>query len=169
MFVMNRHTHKIYKHPRSKMEKGQSLVEFSLMVVILTILLLGILDVGRAYFTYLAMQDAAGEGANYAAQFPTYVTSANSALPNNITYRVQQAAPSGTLVDWSSACIGVETPATVNQGNTITVTVTSNYGLITPFIGTIVGSQSLKLRAISVAVISASDREGATAVTVTCP
>src|SRR3990172_4698508 len=72
-------------------EKGQSLVEFSLMIIILTSLLLGILDIGRAYFTFLALQDAAGEGASYAAQYPTYVTSSSSADPNNVTYRVKNA------------------------------------------------------------------------------
>lgn len=136
-------------------ETGQSLVEFSLMIVILTSLLLGILDIGRAYFTFLALQDAAGEGASYAAQYPTYVTSSNSADPNNVTYRVKNAAPVGTLVDWNSATVTVANSGSTAQGQPITVTVTTNYQLLTPFVGTIVGSQTLPLSAISVATITA--------------
>jgi Flp pilus assembly protein TadG len=139
----------------SKGEKGQSLVEFSLMVVILTSLLLGILDIGRAYFTFMALQDAAGEGASYAAQYPTYITSSNSADPNNVTYRVKNAAPVGTLVDWSSATVSVANSGSTAQGEPITVTVTTSYQLLTPFVGTIVGSQTLPLSAESVATITA--------------
>ena len=135
-------------------EQGQSLVEFSLMVIILTALLLGILDLGRAYFSFLALQDAAGEGATYAAQYPTYVTSTNSANPNNITYRVKNAAPIGTLVDWNSATVTVTNSGSTSQGQPITVTVTTSYQLITPFVGTIVGSQTLPLSAVSVAIIT---------------
>lgn len=140
---------------RSRSETGQSLVEFSLMIIILTSLLLGILDIGRAYFTFLALQDAAGEGASYAAQYPTYVTSSNSADPNNVTYRVKNAAPVGTLVDWDSATVAVTNSGSTAQSQPITVTVTTSYQLITPFVGTIVGSQTLPLSATSVATITA--------------
>ena len=139
----------------SRGEKGQSLVEFSLMIIILTSLLLGILDIGRAYFTFLALQDSAGEGASYAAQYPTYITSTNSADPNNVTYRVKNAAPVGTLVDWNSATVAVTNSGSTAQGQPITVTVTTSYQLLTPFVGTIVGSQTLPLSAISVAIITA--------------
>ena len=139
----------------SRGEKGQSLVEFSLMIIILTSLLLGILDIGRAYFTFLALQDAAGEGASYAAQYPTYITSSNAADPNNVTYRVKNAAPVGTLVDWTSATVTVANSGSIAQGQPITVTVTTSYQLLTPFVGTIVGSQTLPLSAISVAIITA--------------
>jgi len=125
------------------------------MIIILTSLLLGILDIGRAYFTFLALQDAAGEGASYAAQYPTYVTSANSADPNNVTYRVKNAAPVGTLVDWNSATVSVTNSGSTAQSQPITVTVTTRYQLITPFVGTIVGSQTLPLSVMSVATITA--------------
>lgn len=124
------------------------------MVVVITILLLGVLDLGRAYFTLLAMQDAAGEGASYGAVHPTWVTSANNADPNNITYRVRRAAPSGTLVDWNSATVSVDTSGGTTIGSLITVTVTANYGLLTPFVGALVGSQTLQLRTRSVAVVT---------------
>ncbi len=47
-------------------ERGQSLVEFALMFVVLTLILMGILDLGRLYYAFVGLQDAVGEGAQYA-------------------------------------------------------------------------------------------------------
>jgi len=126
------------------------------MMMIILSLLLGVLDVGRAYFTFLAMQDAAGEGAMFGSLHPTWKTSADKTDPNNITYRVKTSAPTGTLVNWSSATVNIDTSGGTSIGNQITVTVTSNFQLVTPFIGTIVGSQTLPLKAKAVALITSA-------------
>ncbi len=138
---------------RSGRQSGQSLVEFALMNVFLTMLLLGIVDIGRAYFTYLALKDAAAEGAYFGAAYPQCVTHANTACPapNNIDYRVRNSSPRG-LVNWSTVDIGVDAPNLI-PGDSLTVTVTFDYQTITPFVGTIVGGQSIELGAQSVAVI----------------
>jgi Flp pilus assembly protein TadG len=52
-------------------QRGQSLVEFALSLTILLFLVVGIVDVSRALFTYLSMRDAAQEGALYASFNPT--------------------------------------------------------------------------------------------------
>src|SRR5436305_1473883 len=44
------------RRPGRRGERGQGLVEFSLMVVFLSILLMGVLDLGRAYYSYLAIK-----------------------------------------------------------------------------------------------------------------
>jgi Flp pilus assembly protein TadG len=131
-------------------EHGQSLVEFTFMSIVIAVLLLGILDLGRAYFTYLALQDAAGEGANYGAVYPNRIAGDD---PDNITYRVRNSAPEGSLVDMSTASIDVKLTG-VAPGSKITVTVTTQYQLLTPFVGAIAGSQHLPLSAQSVAVIT---------------
>ena len=136
-------------------EKGQSLIEFALMVTLMLVLLAGILDLGRAYFTFLALQDAAGEGAYYGSIHPTWQTSGDNADPNNIEYRVKNSAPSGGLVDWSSAAVSVNLPDDT-PGQLITVTVTTNYTIVTPFVGAIAGTQTLPLSARSVAEIISS-------------
>jgi Flp pilus assembly protein TadG len=138
---------------RRDRQRGQSLVEFALMNVFLTILLLGVVDIGRAYFTYLALKDAAAEGAYFGAAYPQCVTNANAACPspNNIDYRVRNSSPRG-LVNWSTVDIGVNAPD-LTPGQSLTVTVTFDYPIITPFVGTIVGGQSIELGAQSVAVI----------------
>jgi len=46
-------------------EKGQALVEFSLVTVLLFTLLIGIADFTRLYFTYSSMNNAAREGTRY--------------------------------------------------------------------------------------------------------
>ena len=38
-------------------EQGQSLVEMAVALVMLLLLVGGIVDIGRAYFTYMAMRD----------------------------------------------------------------------------------------------------------------
>src|SRR5574341_2277930 len=142
---------------RPRPESGQSLVEFSLMAVALIILLTGVMDLGRAYFTYLALKDAASEGAYFGSAFPTCVSADDGcAAPNNIEYRVRHTAPHGGLVNWDTVDIAVEAPDPV-PGDTITVTLGYKYDLITPFVGTIVGGQSIQLGAESVAVIVTAD------------
>lgn len=46
-------------------EKGQALVEFALVSVILFTLLISIADFARLYFTYTSMNNAAREGTRY--------------------------------------------------------------------------------------------------------
>jgi Flp pilus assembly protein TadG len=51
--------------------EGVALVEFALMVPILILLLVGILDTGRAVNAYVTISNASREGARYAALNPT--------------------------------------------------------------------------------------------------
>ena len=51
-------------------EQGQSLAEFALVLPIVLLILAGVLDLGRAYFSYVAVTDAAAEGAAYASLHP---------------------------------------------------------------------------------------------------
>jgi hypothetical protein len=53
-------------------ERGQSLVEFAVSAIVILLLLVGIADFGRAFFTYLAMRDAAQEGAAYGSICPRH-------------------------------------------------------------------------------------------------
>ena len=146
-------------------ESGQSLIEFAVMGVVLIMLLQGVLDLGRAYFTYLALKDAAADGAYFGAAFPRCLDGAggdsrdNSLAgcvnPNNIDYRTRKSAPSGGLVDWTTAAVTTtySDPTNYVPGSLVTVTVSSNYRLLTPLVGAIAGTQDLPLYAQSVGVI----------------
>jgi hypothetical protein len=50
--------------------RGQSLVEFALLLPVLLLLILGAMDFGRLFYTKLVLTNAAREGANYLARHP---------------------------------------------------------------------------------------------------
>ena len=122
-----------------KNERGQSLAEFTVMLVVLMVLLAGIVDASRAFFTYLAMRDAAQEGALYGSTYPTDT--------NGIRLRVQHTS---TMIEniWGDLTV---TPTVIGSpclGNAIQVDVDyNNFPLTMPFIGTFVGSQTIPISA----------------------
>src|SRR3972149_7691537 len=87
-----------WRRLRRSGETGQSLVEFALMLPFLLLMLMGTLDVGRLYFAYVAIQNAAGEGALYAAIHPNCIHASDGpdcADPNNAEYRARHESPAG--------------------------------------------------------------------------
>lgn len=60
------------KTRRSTAEKGQSLVELAIILVLVLILLAGVVDLGRMMYEYLSIRDAAQEAAGYGAIYPNY-------------------------------------------------------------------------------------------------
>lgn len=152
-------------------QSGQSLVEMAIMLVVLITLLAGVLDLGRAYYVYLSLQDAAGEGATYGSIFPDRLGPHDPAVPsdedpcqenlenecdnpNNVVYRVQNEAPAGGLVDWSNTNVTatVPDPGNPEAGDPITVVVTYEYEVITPVIEVFTGD-TMTLRATAVNTI----------------
>src|ERR671932_178674 len=109
-------------------ERGQSLIELALTLPILMLILTGVLDLGRAYYAYITVTNAAREGARWGADYQTD----NAGI---LAAAKAEAAGSGFPID--SCTITVSTPNGTSQGNPITVTVSCNYHLIT---GTIVGA-----------------------------
>src|SRR5262249_28164011 len=49
-------------------ERGQGLVEFAVAMPLLLLILLGTIDMGRVFFDYIEMRQAAVEGATYGAR-----------------------------------------------------------------------------------------------------
>lgn len=109
-------------------ERGQGLVEFSISIMFMMTLMVGVLDLGRAFFTYLSMMDAAQEGAAYAAIEPYDV--------DGIRQRVR-AASSGTVtfVDIEDDQIDVIAYCCRCAGHPITVHISTNFTFVAPFIG----------------------------------
>ena len=102
---------------------GQSLVELALAFPVLLLLLLGTIDLGRVFFDYIEIRNAAREGAGYGAHFPADST--------GITLRVtRHGVPAGATV--TSTCTGCETSDGQAVGTgTIAVTVASEFSPIT--------------------------------------
>ncbi len=131
-------------------EQGQSLVEITVGFTVLLILVSGLLDLGRAYYTYVALEDGAGEAALYLSINPGCwepADGAECADPNNALYRARNAG--GGFVEWSAALISVDPPAAEDRdeiGDTVTVTIEYDYELLTPIIPRIAGVNPIKLR-----------------------
>jgi Flp pilus assembly protein TadG len=123
-------------------QSGQSLVEFALALTLMMTLVAGAVDLGSAFFSYLAIRDAAEEGALYGSI---------SGAPLNTTaieYRVRQSSTQPVdLTDVSKVTVSV---LILNQpciGGLIKVTVTYNYQLTMPLVGAIIGSQTIPVTA----------------------
>jgi hypothetical protein len=62
------------KERLNKAQKGQSLVELSVSMVLMVMIVSAVIDLGRLWFTYLALEDAVGEAALFLSVFPYCVT-----------------------------------------------------------------------------------------------
>jgi hypothetical protein len=131
----------------TRSQRGQSLVEFAVSMVILLILMTGIVDFGWAFFTLVSLNDAAQEGAAYAAICPAQTT--------DIRTRVLESAPDligRTLLPSDiDICVAVTDStscgATPQIGGYVKVELDYSHQVITPFIGAIIGTQTIPLRA----------------------
>jgi Flp pilus assembly protein TadG len=138
-----------------KSERGQSLVEFALTITFVVMLLAGLVDLGNAFFSFVALRDAAQDGAVYAALYPIQDTNSNarydSGEPLNtseIVSRVRNASSSPIdLTDATKVTVNVSFSGDPCQGNTVTVSVTYNYPISVPFLGAILGSNTIPITA----------------------
>jgi len=121
-------------------EKGQSMLELALVLPLLIIILAGVLDLGRLYYAYVAVTDAAAEGASYAAIHPEQ-------RDRDEVFRRAQEASRG-LVQIAPDMVAVDCP-TVASGAPITVTVSYSFTVATPVINAIVPDGVLMLRAVA--------------------
>jgi len=126
---------------RGSNERGQSLAEMAMMMSFLLILLVGVVDLGRGFFVYLALRDAAQEGALFGSTDPTNVTDIetrvrnSSSLLENISVDPHANTTVVVTID-GSACTG--------GGITVRVTY-ENFPITMPFLGSIIGSQTVPI------------------------
>ena len=124
---------------KRRSERGQSLLEFALVLPVLLIVLAGVLDLGRLYFAYVAVTDAAGEGAAYAAIHPDDTA--------EIIARAQEATGGMVEIDEDMVTI-VDNPSGLSQA--ISVEVSYEFTLATPLIGTILPDGVIMLNAVAI-------------------
>jgi Flp pilus assembly protein TadG len=123
----------------SQREKGQSLVELAVSLVILLLLVGGIVDLGRAFFTSMSLRDAVQEGALYGSIDPTNTT----AIKNHVLSTSSMIPDMIGLNDITIEIINA--PCT---GNRIKVTaVYSDFPITMPFMGVVLGGQTIPLSA----------------------
>ncbi len=137
-------------------EKGQSMAELAISITMLFIILAGVVDVGRMYFHYTAMRDAAQEAASYGAVFPTHCDQIRDRawMAMDYSHSVDVAVEiSGfymgdtTRGRFTDACI--DAARVTNEAchqNTIRVTIKDpGFPITMPFLGTFLGRQTIPL------------------------
>ena len=112
--------------------RGQSLVEFALIVSVVSLMLLGLLDMGRAFHAYIVITNSAREGARYGTMHPEDTAGIR-------TRAISEAENSGIVLvpdDVGIAGSGA-------SGDPMVVTVDYDFALLTAWA---VGRDSLSLR-----------------------
>ena len=126
----------IHKKPK---EFGQSMVELALTITFLMMLLAGTIDLGRAFFTWMALRDAAQEGASYGSYKPTDITGIQNRVLDNLGQVVNNPASNITISVTTTSCAA---------GHKIQVDVNyPTFPITMPFMGTILGSQVIPIHA----------------------
>ena len=135
----------------SSYESGQSMVEFALVLVFLLALLAGVFDIGRAFFAYIIIRDAAQEGAVYGSIAPkSDLAGFKSAVADRVvTAFVDPANPTDTPIDVSKMNVQVDLfgSACAAPGNSVRVKVDYSIPIAMPFLGIMVGTQNIMLSA----------------------
>ncbi len=129
--------------------RGQSLLEFALVVPILLLIFAGAADLGRIFYTYVSIENAAKEGALYGARYPL-CDSASTLCPNpsNAEYRARQETIN--VIETADLSIDVGCYDRVSgaqhvdlrdcaPGDRYEVTAETDFQLITPLLGELMG------------------------------
>ena len=150
---------------KSDNEKGQSLLELAVSLIVLLILLAGVVDFGRIAFYYIALRDAAQEGASFGSIFPndnyqiferTKAGIVDQSAIESITVRFLSGAgtqkysctwnngddPAGACFSSWDTC----DPNPVIVGDVIEITISDqDFPITMPLLGTFLGRQNIVL------------------------
>ena len=116
-------------------ERGQALVELAVITPILLLLIAGIIEAGRAFYTYVQLANASREGGRYGMLSPTDASGITSSVGRELPSWITGATTAATC-----AAAGTNTFATCNtstnarSGDQLKVTVNYNYTPIMPFL-----------------------------------
>lgn len=118
-------------HRRIQDEKGQTMVEFALVLPVLVVIIFGIIQFGTAFNNYVALTDAVRAGARTAA-----VSRFASNPVGDTVARVK-----GAVTDINPAQVNVTVTSTWQHGDDVTVQATYPYSI--NLLGVVVASGQL--------------------------
>ena len=133
--------------------RGQSLVEFALIVPIFVLVMVGIFDVGRAVFAFNTINQAAREAARLAIVDQTVLHIQGEAIESSVSLGVQAA---DVLVDFrdrdtpetAGSCTGVTADPDTNDASIVdcfaVVRVQYDWNAATPFLGALMGTLEME-------------------------
>lgn len=138
-------------------ERGQSLVELAMSFMIIAFLLSGAVDLGRAYFVYVALRDAAQEGAVYGSLAPDDITGIEIRIQESSTGPVDFSSdpnltwPPSIVYEGAAACSGFYADPFTGEtkANAIVVSVEYDFPLTMALIQAMVPGSSIPLTASS--------------------
>jgi hypothetical protein len=133
-------------------------VELALILPIMVLLLATAGDLGRLFHTRIVIANATRAGALEAARHPTsYVADQPcNALTNRIMCAIRNES-AGSLIDIVPTDVTVvcdPVPCSEALGNVIRVTIDGEFQLMTPFLGTFFGGQTIDLSSTATAQIA---------------
>jgi Flp pilus assembly protein TadG len=127
-----------FRHePGRRRSRGQSLVEFSLVIIPFTFLIMGIFDLGRGIYMYNGVSQAAREIARATSVHPG-VTLGSSAETAAVLATQKNLIPN--LGNPTFACVDIDDSAisgTCRGGMRVKVTIVAPYRPVTPLLGLI--------------------------------
>lgn len=143
---------------KTKTERGQSLVELAISLVILLFLLSGIVEFGMAFFQFVQLRDAAQEGALYGSTEPADFTAIETRVrsSSNTPINLDAAAPNPVKVIISVNDVpvwidgtsqGVDTTHTACEANALKVRTEFDHYIFMPFMPKILGRDKIRLNA----------------------
>lgn len=150
---------------RRSRERGQSIVEVALILPVALVLLAGTVDMGRLFFARVAIENAAREGAVFAANNPRCDTAARAACrdPNTVDWRVRNEATALDGLVTTFICFAPNGAARgsvtdCEAGDTYQTTVSDQFDFVTPLLAPIFGSTlTLEASATSRVMNTATD------------
>jgi hypothetical protein len=136
--------------PVRKSERGQSLTELAVSFTLLVLILAVTVDLGRLFFSLIAIREAAEEGALYGSLNPTDT--------GGITARVRTSSSAPVnLADTATVAVSVSLTGAACAGNTLNVQVVYDFDLTMPLLGTIIGTDSFPLTTLARSTILRPD------------
>ncbi|HUE98861.1 MAG TPA: TadE/TadG family type IV pilus assembly protein [Anaerolineales bacterium] len=141
---------------RMKSERGQSLVELGVSLVVLLYLLSGAVEFGILFFQFVQLRDAAQEGALYGSMNPPANASDTTAI-NSIVTRAKYSSPTSSPIDLiNDPAVGVDVTVTDGlycEGGSLEVEVTYPHRIFMPFMPQLLGRTEIPLTATVVDTI----------------
>ena len=138
---------------RASRSQGQAIVELALILPVFLILVASALDLGRLFYSQISVNDAAREAALEASQNPTsFIANTACTSANMDQNRVMCRATNesrGSFVTVAPADVTMQCstfpaacPTAPALGQTVSVTVTGHFRLITPLLAVFFGGQN---------------------------
>jgi Flp pilus assembly protein TadG len=134
---------------------GQSLVEMAIFMIILLFLLAGAINLGVAFFDYVAIRDAAQEGALYGSIYPAADPLGNKNT-TAIIARVQQSStnPVDLMMVTPQVVYDGDPAHQTCAGHLLVVSVAYDSPVIMPILGVFTDKIPLKASAVSRILVS---------------